>query len=236
MKRSKRLLAMLLVTAMLCPALGIGAAAADTTEEAKTTLTVECPEKASPGQEITVTVKVENNDDLAAAKLVVDYDGTVLKLEKTEAENALVESSGDTTIWVSADENGLYQKQKATFTMVTYTFKVLDSAEDGDTPVTISQKDSEFTSYGTEGENDEDYVKVAITAAKLAVSSIVKGDVTGDGKVRMNDVVILARAAIGDVTLTDEQLAAGDLDGNGRITMAEVVKVVRFVMGEIDEL
>jgi oligoribonuclease NrnB/cAMP/cGMP phosphodiesterase (DHH superfamily) len=230
MKRSKRLLAMLLVTAMLCPALGIGAAAADTTEEATTTptLTVECPEKASPGQEITVTVKVENNDDLAAAKLVVDYDKDVLELEKTEAATALAESSGDTTIWVSADEDGLYQKQKATFTMVTYTFKVLGSAGDTAT-VTISEDDSEFTSYEKEAD-----VLFSINEDTLTVEqAYAKGDVNGDGKVSLLDYGIILKHVRKITYITDPgQLSRADVNGDGKITLLDygaVLKIVRKI-------
>ena len=64
----------------------------------------------------------------------------------------------------------------------------------------------------------------------------VKGDLTGDGKVAMNDVMKLARAVAGTVTLTDEEKEAGDVVKDGNIAMNDVMKLARFVAGTVAEL
>ena len=57
------------------------------------------------------------------------------------------------------------------------------------------------------------------------------GDLNGDGKVTMADVIRLARGAAGYVTLTKQEQTAGDVNGDGKITMADVIRVARFAAG-----
>lgn len=57
------------------------------------------------------------------------------------------------------------------------------------------------------------------------------GDLTGDGKVTMADVLRLARGAAGYVTLTEQEQKAGDVTGDGKITMADVIRVARSAAG-----
>ncbi len=66
--------------------------------------------------------------------------------------------------------------------------------------------------------------------------SVVKGDLTGDGEVAMVDVVKVARAVGGYITLTPEEVAAADVTGDGEVAMGDVVKIARYVGGYIDSL
>nr|MCR5507177.1 BspA family leucine-rich repeat surface protein [Lachnospiraceae bacterium] len=63
-----------------------------------------------------------------------------------------------------------------------------------------------------------------------------KGDVTGDGDVGMGDVVKVARAVNGSLTLTDEEIELADVTGDREVGMGDVVKIARFVSGSIDSL
>ena len=71
----------------------------------------------------------------------------------------------------------------------------------------------------------------------LAVNSIsepgtnILGDLNGDGKVTMADVIRLARGAAGYATLTEQEQKAGDVNRDGKITMADVIRVARYAAG-----
>ena len=62
------------------------------------------------------------------------------------------------------------------------------------------------------------------------------GDLTGDGKVAMGDVVKLARAVAGNITLTDAEKKLADVTGDGKVAMGDVVKIARFVAGDLKNL
>jgi hypothetical protein len=61
--------------------------------------------------------------------------------------------------------------------------------------------------------------------------SVVKGDLSGDGKLAINDVTLALQIAVGLRTASAAQLAAGDLDGNGSISIAEVTKILKAAVG-----
>ena len=62
------------------------------------------------------------------------------------------------------------------------------------------------------------------------------GDLNGDGKVTMADVLRLARGAAGYVTLTEQERTAGDVTGDGKITMADVIRIARYAAGHSSAL
>ena len=64
----------------------------------------------------------------------------------------------------------------------------------------------------------------------------MKGDVTGDGEVGMNDVIKVARAVAGSVVLTEEEKGSADVTGDGEVAMNDVIKLARDVAGSITEL
>ncbi|MCR5635989.1 MAG: dockerin type I repeat-containing protein [Clostridiales bacterium] len=61
------------------------------------------------------------------------------------------------------------------------------------------------------------------------------GDVNGDGKVTMEDVVILQKYIAKLIDLTPEQFKLGDVDKNGEITMLDVTTMQKFIAKLIDK-
>ena len=61
----------------------------------------------------------------------------------------------------------------------------------------------------------------------------ILGDVTGDGKVNVQDVAKLAKAALSLVTLTQTEKKAGDVNGDGVINVQDVAKVAKAAIGKI---
>ena len=62
---------------------------------------------------------------------------------------------------------------------------------------------------------------------------IVKGDLTGEGKVNIADLTTLNRGILGKITLKEEQIKAGDLDKNNRISIADLSTLNKHVLGKI---
>lgn len=92
---------------------------------------------------------------------------------------------------------------------------------------------------------DEDTLNVTVGADNNFIvmytsdyesSLIVAGDVTGDGDVGEDDVVKVARAVEGTLTLTPEEEAVADVTLDGIVAMGDVVKIARYVDGSISDL
>ncbi|MGQ9523735.1 MAG: dockerin type I repeat-containing protein [Armatimonadota bacterium] len=63
------------------------------------------------------------------------------------------------------------------------------------------------------------------------VVTVVKGDVSGDGKLGIPDATIALQIAVGKITATADQLKAGDVNGNGKIDIADVTQILRAAVG-----
>ena len=63
----------------------------------------------------------------------------------------------------------------------------------------------------------------------------VFGDPNGDGKVTMEDVVLLQKYIAKLVEFTPEQLKLADVDHSGEITMLDVTTMQKFIAKLIDK-
>ena len=65
---------------------------------------------------------------------------------------------------------------------------------------------------------------------------IVKGDVTGDGEVKIDDLRLVLRSVCKKVTLTSAQKQAADVEQNGAVNIADLRLILRFVCGKVESL
>ena len=64
--------------------------------------------------------------------------------------------------------------------------------------------------------------------------SAATGDVTGDGKIDMQDVLLIYQCFRGRITLSMEQLQAADVNRDGVVDMQDVLLVYQYFRGRID--
>ena len=72
------------------------------------------------------------------------------------------------------------------------------------------------------------------TAAILQIANFIPGDLNGDGKIDASDLVLLANALAGNVTLTNQ--GAADVFQDGIINAADLVTLANFLAGNISTL
>lgn len=78
--------------------------------------------------------------------------------------------------------------------------------------------------------------KSAKEIIKPTYSAYIKGDITGDGEIGINDVSRLYRGYKGIITLTDDEKNAGDVVQDGNIGINDVSRLYRYHKGVISEL
>ncbi|MBQ9867752.1 MAG: Ig-like domain-containing protein [Lachnospiraceae bacterium] len=187
------------------------------------------------GSKVEIPVSISGNPGIAGAAFTVKYDKTALTLDELKA--GTVFSSGtfspktDSALvqWYYAGEDSI----KTNGVMFTAVFTVNSSAAKGNYEVTVGLLNDDKANF-TDHNGVE--VPVSFAAGNVTVSDKVKGDLTGDGSVAMGDVVKLARAVAGYITLTEEEIALADVTGDGAVAMGDVVKIARYVAGYIDSL
>lgn len=88
--------------------------------------------------------------------------------------------------------------------------------------------------------NDGSIWDVTGTPKKLGTlntgDDIVRGDVTGDGLVKIDDLRLVLRSVCKKVTLTPAQKQAADVEQNGEVDIADLRLILRFVCGKVESL
>lgn len=107
-----------------------------------------------------------------------------------------------------------------------YTFALNAPAEEGTYYVNVGVFTAEWTK-NPHWNNDA----ATFTVKSGGNGAVVKGDLNGDGKVSLPDVIRILRLAIGIDPATPQQVAAGDLDGNGSVGITDAVALLRRVVG-----
>lgn len=115
-------------------------------------------------------------------------------------------------------------------------FNVKQGTKEGSYPVNIDFKGGLKANITDENGVTLNVVLKSSNIVIKATQPVKKGDLTGDGEIGMGDVVMLARAVAGNITLTEEQKAVADVTGSGDFAMGDVVRLARYVAGVIPEL
>lgn len=62
-------------------------------------------------------------------------------------------------------------------------------------------------------------------------TSVIKGDVSGDGQVTVVDALFVAQYTVGIKTLTSAQLAAADVSGDSQVTVVDALFIAQYTVG-----
>lgn len=63
------------------------------------------------------------------------------------------------------------------------------------------------------------------------ISTFIKGDVDGDGKITAEDARLTLRASVGSEKLSEEQTKRADVDGDGKLTASDARTILRKATG-----
>ena len=93
---------------------------------------------------------------------------------------------------------------------------------------------SGYTVYDGKTEVTSGYVGTGMTAVSdsTRLTIVVTGDVTGDGRITITDVVKLQNYAAGAGDLDEAAMKAADINGDGRITITDVVQAAQVTVGQ----
>ena len=188
---------------------------------------------APKGSVVDIPVTIENNPGISGATLAVSYDKSALTL--TSITKGTVFENGSYTAY---PENGVvqwYHTENVTGDGVLFTFQftVDGNAQNGNYNIAVGLRDGIPANLSNA---DSNIVNAQFISGVLEITSGIRGDATGDGVVAINDVVKVARAVGGSLTLTESEKTLADVTGDGVIAINDVVKLARYVAGSIATL
>ena len=91
-----------------------------------------------------------------------------------------------------------------------------------------------YTIYSGSTKVTSGLVGTGMTAvsSSATVTIVVTGDVSGDGKITITDVVKLQKSVVGSGNLSGAYAKAADINGDGKITITDVVQAAQVTVGQ----
>ncbi|MBR5094909.1 MAG: hypothetical protein IK095_07430, partial [Oscillospiraceae bacterium] len=208
----KRLLSAILVMALFLSFMGVSASAAGTGSVSLVPSVYEV----CPGDTFTVSLVVDSNPGVMFFCFTPSYD-----TERLELVSMSGTGSGWTCSTRSANWDGA-SDEVFTGAVVTITFQVKDDAPAGAANIAGSVEAYNY---------NEDEVTFTVTPGTLTVTHRVPGDITGDGKVTVADVTLLAKYVKARGQGVSIVSGSGNVDGSadGKVTVADVTLLAKYV-------
>lgn len=91
-----------------------------------------------------------------------------------------------------------------------------------------------YTIYNGSAKVTSGLVGTGMTAvsSSATVTIVVTGDVSGDGKITITDVVKLQKSVVGSGSLSGAYAKAADISGDGKVTITDVVQAAQVTVGQ----
>lgn len=91
-----------------------------------------------------------------------------------------------------------------------------------------------YTIYNGSAKVTSGLVGTGMTAvsSSATVTIVVTGDVSGDGKITITDVVKLQKYVVGSGSLSGAYAKAADINGDGKVTITDVVQAAQVTVGQ----
>lgn len=91
-----------------------------------------------------------------------------------------------------------------------------------------------YTIYNGSAKVTSGLVGTGMTAvsSSATVTIVVTGDVSGDGKITITDVVKLQKSVVGSASLSGAYAKAADINGDGKVTITDVVQAAQVTVGQ----
>ncbi len=179
---------------------------------------------ASAGGTVTVAISLKNNPGISGLQMKMRYDSSVLTLQNATAKNLAVTFSEKLTanpysiLWYDGLKNVTTNGAIAEFT-----FKVNDKAKEGNYPITIEFDDDDISDVK---DNNVHFAKVN---GAVNVSSHIPGDVNGDGKANVKDLIRLQQHLNGwNVTVV---AGSTDINGDGKVNVKDLIRLQQYLNG-----
>ncbi len=186
--------------------------------------------KAFPAGQADMSVNIIKNPGIAAYKLTINYDDTLL----TPEEIIPNEDFGGTFTTNLDDEDReelnvlWYNNEDVDINgeLFKISFRVNDEAETGDSgKVSVSYEGKDICNSSGDG------IGLYTGSASVIVAETLPGDVYEDGEITVYDLTLLSRYITGLEQLTDRQLEAGDVNDDGDVDIKDVVKLAQYIVG-----
>ena len=186
------------------------------------------------GDTVTVTLTITNNPGIIGMFISMHYDDSVLQFTGYSDEGTVLDEpmhSGQLSwypfnmSWMSFLGDGVNNLNNGL--LITLTFKILDTAQAGNTDIIITYaKNDIYSAIGCAPENfNIKNGKIEIKPSKLA------GDANGDGTVNASDAALVRQHALGGYSISSINMINADANDDKSVNASDASIIRQYALG-----
>ena len=183
--------------------------------------------KAHADSTVAVDVFIENNPAITSFKLTVNYPSNVLTLTGVEYKDLFSSRATGTNRFESPFTISWFSSgsvdETANGVLATLTFTVAQNAAEDIYPITLTYDPDDV--FDSNFDNKE----FTVVNGEIIVSNSIPGDVNGDRKINMKDIVLLQQYLNGwNVTI---DMLVANVNGDTKVNMKDIVLLQQYLNG-----
>lgn len=228
MNKIKKICSLLLAIILTFSSLPVSALA-ETINNDATTIRVESY-TAAVGEDVNVDIVIENNPGILGATLEITFDESLTLVSATAGEAfsyLTMTRSGELTspcrfVWDGQECN---EEDIKDGVILTLSFDVAENAEIGkNLEIAVSAPGNDIL------DNNLNPVDVNLVNGSITVLDFMAGDVNGDNKISVADVILIRRHIVGGYG-TDINENAANVNDDGKVSSADIILIRRYIAG-----
>lgn len=178
---------------------------------------------ATPNSNVTRAIMIENVTNLAAATVWLTYDPNVV--------NVLSVSTGDLGGVITNIDNTTGKVTMSAFSTTTKSGNVAFANVLLKSVGQINSTSPLTLSVPSLADQNGVTIPSMIRSGTFTISSVIKGDVNGDGQVTVVDALFVAQSTVGLRQLNSNQLAAADVNCDAQVTIVDALFIAQYTVG-----
>jgi len=176
----------------------------------------------TPGSDAVVLVNLDNNAGIAEIDLSIEYDRSVLTLQKVTSGDILTLGKTSLSEYPFTAVLSTNENIRTIGNLLRLTFSVDSGAAVGEYPVLITVTASEDM-YGK-------IIPNTVTGCSVTVGEKIRGDLSGDNSIdTVDSTILMSRLAYVDTGIGDSEF---DLNGDGVINALDSLIMMKYLYNE----
>jgi len=172
---------------------------------------------------ITRPIMVENVNNIAAATIWLTYDPNIVNVQSVSAGDL-----GGMTININ---NNIGKTTMSAFSTTAKSGDVIFANVLLKSVGQINATSSLMLSVPGLYDQNGAAIPNTVRNGTFTISSVILGDVNGDGQVTIVDALFIAQYTVGMKTLSATQLAAADVNGDGLVNIIDALFIAQYTVG-----
>lgn len=181
------------------------------------------------GTSVTIPLIIDNAQNFAGVEATISYDSSLLTLQDvTWNENDYEWTVKSSNITQKGEIKllglGVNALTEDSIKIAYAKFLVTDSIDESAVTTALKVESCKVNNIEIQPMN------TAVSDSYITIVDVLLGDINGDGKVDLTDIMMAAQFVTGKLNLTPSQIYAADMNGDGEVDLTDVMMMTQVAL------